>query len=238
MGGALIGLVVAGVLLFLGLMIWWSWLSAKKRREALSALATERGWTWTARDDRWQTRFEGAPFGHGRSRRCDNVLTGVHDSRPFTAFDYQYTETHTDSDGKSSSTTYRYSVVAVETAAPFPVLQVGPEGFFSRLIDAVTNQDIDFEWEEFNRTFRVTSADRRFANDVLHQQTMEFLMQHPKIAWRFRNQALLVVSTGRHDVAEIDRKLAFCDGVLDRVPGYVWERFGVLDPGRPGPDRP
>ena len=49
---ALVGFALVGVVGYL------SHLAAKKRREELSALAAQRGWTWTERDDSWAERFE------------------------------------------------------------------------------------------------------------------------------------------------------------------------------------
>ena len=40
--------------------------------------------------------------------------------------------------------------------------------------------DIDFESDEFSREFCVKAADRRWAFDVIHQATMEFLLAAPR----------------------------------------------------------
>lgn len=231
-------IIVAGVALMaalFGALLWWSWAVAKKRREAMAAWAAERGWTWVAEDDRWRNQWNGSPFNQGHSRHARNVLTGSYDQRPCVAFDYEYSETSTSSDGKSSTSTYHFSVVAIRSAAPLVDLSVAPEGFVTRFLGNLTNSDIDFEWEEFNRAFHVTSAGRKFANDVIHQQMMEYLMQHPKVAWSFRDGWLLVITSRPHELTEIDTKLAFADGVLDRIPRFVWEAYGTVDPGAPGP---
>jgi hypothetical protein len=158
-----------------------SFISAKKRREALSLLATQRGWRFAARDDAWVDRFDGAPFGLGRDRQALNVLTGAYDGRPFVAFDYRYstTETSTDAEGHPQTRTevHPYSVLGVDTGAGFPDLSVTPEGFLGRIAGRLTNTDIELESEEFNRAFTVRSADRKFATDVLHPRMMEFLLQ-------------------------------------------------------------
>ncbi len=233
---ALLVLFGVGFVLLLGLLIWFAAQAEKKRRAELAALAAQRGWLLTERDDRWVDRFEGsAPFGQGHNRQARNVLTGRHDGRPCVIFDYRYdtTETSTDAKGNTSSreVTHSHSVFALETGVAFPVLSVAPEGFFTRLVDLVVGADIDFEWDEFNRAFRVTSTDRRFASDVMHQQMMEFLMPHRKSAWALRNGAILLTTSGRYDLATLDDRLGFVDSVLDLVPDFVWENARHSPPG-------
>jgi hypothetical protein len=216
-----------------------SFISAKKRREALSLLATQRGWRFAARDDAWVDRFDGAPFGLGRDRQALNVLTGAYDGRPFVAFDYRYstTETSTDAEGHPQTRTevHPYSVLGVDTGAGFPDLSVTPEGFLGRIAGRLTNTDIELESEEFNRAFTVRSADRKFATDVLHPRMMEFLLQIPDRGWALRGGWLLAVRPGRHSVEQLDARLTDLDGILDRVPDFVWKsaRAGSESPQTP-----
>jgi hypothetical protein len=114
-------------------------------------------------------------------------------------------------------------VVVVNIGVVMPALSVAPEGMISRLIGRLTNSDIELESEEFNRAFRVTSPNRRFASDVLHPRMMQLLLQWPELAWRFDADSLLAVRPGSHDVQEIDAKLAALDTILDNVPDFVWQ---------------
>ncbi len=207
-----------------------SFVSAKKRREALSLLASQRGWLFVARDDRWVDRFDGAPFGLGHDRQALNVLTGAYDGRPFVAFDYRYstTETSTDAQGHTQTHTevHPYSVLGLHAGASFPDLSVTPEGFFGRMVGRLTNTDIELESEAFNRAFTVTSPDRKFATDVLHPRMMEYLLQIPDRGWMFREGWLLAVRPGRHSVEQMDGRLGDLDGILDRIPDFVWKSGG------------
>ncbi len=232
---ALLPLLFVGGLILVAVFAYLGHLQAKRRREEMAALAQSRGWTWTARDDRWASAFDGRPFGLGHSRRATNVLQGDHDGRPMVAFDYRYSTTETSSNGKGGTTTrtvhHPFSVITLRTSANFPNLEVGPEGFFTRMFDSVTGQDIDFEWEQFNRDFRVRCPDRKFASDVVHQQMMEFLVPHRDTAWALRGGTLIVARAGQHSIAQLDATLAFADGVVDRIPDFVWQQAGVQDPG-------
>lgn len=231
---AIIGFALVGIVGYL------SHLSAKRRREALAATATERGWAFTARDDRWAERFDGQPFGVGHSRQAHNIITGDHDGRGFVAFDYRYstTETTRNADGTTSTSerVHPFSIVALQTGAAFPRLRVRPEGVFGRLFGRLAGTDIELESEEFNRAFTVTCENRRFAVDVLHPRMMEYLLGHRELSWDLRNETLLTAKSGQHSIAELDLALTAIDGILDRIPDLVW-RAGRADAAEPDAPR-
>ncbi|MGZ4447307.1 MAG: DUF3137 domain-containing protein [Nocardioides sp.] len=211
------------VVLLVGVL---GYLSAKKRREAFAALAAQRGWTYTERDDRWCEAFSGSPFGQGHNRQARNVLGGEFDQRRFTAFDYVYytTETSTDSQGHTSTheQSHTYGVVALDCGAAFPSLHVSPEGVFGRMIGRLTNRDIELESEDFNRAFTVTCPDRKLASDVLHPRMMEYLLQHRDSDFRFEGSWLLSTESGQTSIESVEPRLRVIDGVLDNVPEFVW----------------
>lgn len=228
---AVFGLGLVGLVGYLG------YLSAKKRREELSALAAQRGWTYTERDDSWAERFDGAPFGLGHDRRAANILQGTYDGRGFVAFDFVYRTTETSTGPNNTTSTreesHRYSIIALSTAAVFPHLRVSPEGMVKRFFGRLTNSDIELESEEFNRAFTVNCEDRKFATDVLHPRMMEYLLTLRELSWDLRDGSLVVATPGTHSVAELDGALAATDGILDRIPDFVWKAAGVVDPGTP-----
>ena len=208
-------LVLATVLVVVGLV------QARKRREELSTYAATRGWRYLERDDSLVHRFSGAPFGRGHDRRATNVLLGVWDGRPMVAFDYQYDET-TGTGEDRRTTTYRYSVMVLNTGAVMPALSVTPQGFVSGFLGRVTNRDIELESEEFNEAFLVTSEHRKFASDVLHPRMMEVLLRRTDLGWRFENDSMVSVRRGQHSPGEIEATLAHLDAVVDAIPEFVW----------------
>lgn len=218
--GAFVVLVVVFAIL--------SYRAGKKRQAEFQAMCAQRGWTWTERDDRWVQAFAQAPFGYGHDRRATNVVTGAHDGRPFVSFDYRYhtSETHTDSNGHTTTreVSHDFAIVAIDAGVPFPDLAVEPEWFLSRMVGRLTNADIELESEDFNRAFTVTCADRKFASDVLHPQMMEYLLGHRERTFRFDQNYALAIAKGHAAIAELDAGLAFVDGVLDRIPDFVWRQ--------------
>jgi hypothetical protein len=215
-----------------------AYLADKRRREMLQRLAASRGWQYVPRDDSWAHHFEGTPFGHGHNRQARNILRGLYDGREFVGFDFVYhtTETSTDANGHTSSreVAHWYSVLGLRTVDGLPRLEVSPEGFFGRAIGKLTNRDIELESEEFNRAFTVVASDRRFAYDILHPRLMEQLLLTRDVGWKLDQGWILAIEPGRHDVADLDRRVAVIDGVLDAVPDFVRQQYGLPAAGGTG----
>lgn len=229
-GGGVIVVIVALGLALMGGLAYLSYLGAKRRREAFQAVAAQRGWCYTARDDTWADAFQGAPFGLGHDRQAHNVLRGGYEGRACVTFDFTYhtTETSTDAEGRTTTReeSHDYTIVAIDTGVVLPALAVTPESFFSRTVGTLLARDIQFESEDFNRAFTVQCPDRKFAFDVLHPRMMEFLLAHRDAAFRFDRRYVLAVRPGSASIAEVDASLALVDAVLDRVPEFVWQDAG------------
>jgi hypothetical protein len=217
-GIALVVLLILGVGILLAVL---GAMAAAKRREAVAAYAASRGWTYVREQPDLVDRFPGHPFGRGFGRRATNVVHGTWDGRVFVSFDYVYKTQQ--SNGKTTTTVnHPFSVLAVGLGVRVPELEVAPEGIFGSIADAVSGSAINLESEEFNQAFTVRSDDRKFASDVLHPLMMEYLLAHRGLAFRTVGDSLLVVGSGHRPVEQVDGVLAWADGVLDRVPEFVW----------------
>jgi len=205
-------------------VVVFSYLAAKKRREAMVAYAAGRGWRYEAEQPLLVDRFDGPPFGLGHGRSATNAVYGQHDGRDFVSFDYEY-KTTSGSGKDRRTTTHTCSVVALSLGASLPSLRVDPENYLERVVGRVTNSDIELELEDFNRAFTVSCPDRKFASDVLHPQMMEFLLQHRDVGWRFERDSMLMVSDIQRSVAQIDATLALMDQITDRIPDFVWRQI-------------
>lgn len=162
----------------------------RQRTEALAALSADLGWRFfPGNDNRDRPAFERFQvFRRGHSRQAKNTLEGTLEiagrQYPVRMGDYRYKIT-TNSGRSSSTRTYRFSYVIVQTPfAHTPDLLIQQQSFFTRIATAnigsllgFGSSDVDFEWAEFNRAFRVRSKDKRFAYDVVTRRMMEFLMQ-------------------------------------------------------------
>lgn len=166
-----IGAVGAAILLY------FSWYSKKKRREELALAARQLGLTYAAVDHVGILSYPFALVQKGDGRGAENLLTGSWNGIELVEFDYWYYDESRDSKGNTSRSYHRFSCVMAAVALGGAHLTLGREDVFTRLADSIGLRDIEFETEEFNNAFNVKCADRKFANDVVDQRMMQWLLQ-------------------------------------------------------------
>lgn len=222
---ALLPLLLVGVPVA-GFLAYRSWQQEQKRHELLMMWATNSGYSYVREDDGWCARWTRAPFGEGDQRRAENVVTGADRDRTFACLDYSY-QTHTsDGRGGTTTTTHRYVVSSIQLATYLPALQVTPENMLTRLGNALGLDDIELESEDFNRRFRVSCHDPKFASDVLSPRTMQALLARPDLSWRFDGQDAVAWRDGKLAPAAAMADLAVLRAVLDGIPSFVWHDLG------------
>jgi hypothetical protein len=172
-------LLAVAIVAAIGLLAIAAARAAKQRRHELEAWARSRGWRFD--DDGEATReFRRHPiFTRGHARRAYNTVAGAVTIRerefPLVCGDYQFRESR--GSGKNRRTvTVRFSYVCMRAPGSPPNLTIRPEGFFDKIVQALGMDDIDFESEEFSRTFCVTCSDKKFAYDVISPRMMEHLL--------------------------------------------------------------
>ncbi len=160
-------------------------------------------------------------FRQGSNRYAENVMRGSWSEKPILAFDYHY-ETHsTNSKGQRQTHHHRFSAIIVGSDLVLKPLFIRPEGFFDKITEFVGFDDIDFESAEFSRKFYVKADDRRWAYDVIHQRTMEFLLDRPQFTIQFAGRDVLVHRSSRFSVQQFEQALEIASGILDRLPDYL-----------------
>jgi hypothetical protein len=217
------------VLIFIGFLVLiiaggiYSYRQTAKRRLALSALAAEQGWTFNPdNDSELITRFSPLKcLEQGSNRYAYNVLTGKYRNRSLCAFDYHYETYSTDSKGNHQTNHHVFSVAVLETELPLKPLLIRPEGFFDRIGEFFGMDDIDFESDEFSRTFHVSSPERRWAFDVIHQATMEFLLAAPRFTIELSGSRVVVFRSSCFDPPEFEAALSVAAGIVERLPNYL-----------------
>jgi hypothetical protein len=123
----------------------------------------------------------GEPFSllaRGDGRGVENVMWGFWHDLEIRAFDYWYYEESTDSNGHRSKTYHRFDCVLAPVEARCPRLEIANENILTRIADAFSFRDIEFESEEFNRRFNVKGDDRHFATAFCDARMMEWLLLH------------------------------------------------------------
>ncbi len=146
----------------------------RKRRRLLRAWARSHRFTMHhERRTGWENELPAYKlFEHGRSRHSTLHLEGEVDGHRVRCLDYRYTT----GSGKNRQT-HRYSVVIMDTNTQVIPLHLRREHVFDRVGEFFGGGDINFESDEFSRRFHVSSADRKWAYDVIDTGMMDFLLQ-------------------------------------------------------------
>jgi len=169
--------------------------------------------------------FQGfSPFGKGYSRVISNAVIGGLPWGTFYTFDYRYVT----GAGKSRQE-HRCGIAAFRVPLNFVKLELRPEGFMDALGGVLGLRDIQFESDEFNREYHVTSANDRFAFDVLHPGMMEFLLSLPKLNWQLMGPYIVLTQNGYWSVEMLDSLVTAAERFVQLIPDYVRQDIG-FDP--------
>lgn len=196
---------------------------AAKRREELAALAGRLGWTFQHVKD-WGMEDRYSQFRclrQGSNRYAYNILSGQYEGHPLCAFDYHYETYSTDSKGRRSTHHHYFSALVLDTGLPLHPLVIRPEGFFDRIGEFFGLDDIDFESTEFSRAFHVTSPDRRWAFDVIHQATMEFLLAAPRFNLELAGPRVVAYRSSCFTPGDFEAAAHITTGIINRLPNYL-----------------
>jgi hypothetical protein len=227
--GLSVALVVLLMIALAGVGLWLQY----RRTQVVQAWARSIGWTYVGTDPTVPSRWRTRPFGIGDSRRATELMTGIYQGRPATAFRYSYTT----GSGKNK-TTFMFHVAVVPLPAYLPNFELTPEGVGARLARAFGGEDIQFESEDFNRAWRVRAGVARFAHDVLHPRTMERLLRDDArgLSLSIEGTDLLCWTTGVPRWEALAGRLTVMHALIDAIPRYVWLDHGY-DPENPGAGR-
>ena len=221
-------LVAAAVI---GGIAYLAHLNERKRRQALEAWAARAGFVRRdGKDEGLERRFPlFACLREGSDRYGKNLMEGDRGGRRVCAFDYHYVTHSTDSKGRRQTHHHNFSAVVVDTGLPLRGLLLRPEGFFDRFTEFFGFDDIDFEHAAFSRKFFVKAKDRRWAFDVLHQATIDHIMDSPVFTVEMAGPWVMARRTTRFAPEDFSASLALVEGILDRLPRYLLQDLKGVD---------
>ncbi|HEX9375509.1 MAG TPA: hypothetical protein VGB19_04615 [Actinomycetota bacterium] len=232
MGGALLAV---GIILLIVLVGWYAWYAKKKRREGLALAAKQLGLQYSQVDTMGCLSLPFGLFRRGDGRGTENLLWGAWQGMDVREFDYWYYEETTDSEGHRSKSYSHFSCAATTVPLTAAELSVTRENLFTRFADHMGFRDIEFELEEFNRSFNVKSGDKKFANDMIDQRMMQWLLQTDKGYAFEMNGPYLLVYCKRLRPLELTELLGSMKGYIDHVPKVAYELYGQRrSPSPPG----
>lgn len=183
-------------------------------------------WVYIGRDDSLIRAYGLTENGFGHS--TDQLVRAGNDGLPLDAFVHHWktshTETTTDSEGRTQTRTvtdnHSETVCVLTMPFAFPLICTDGSGGGKR---------VRFESEAFNNRFKVKTNSPKFAYDVLHPRTMEFLMASEPPEFRLEDHQLRF-SVPVHDTLLIGYCADFAHNFFSRVPSFVWANLGVTPP--------
>jgi hypothetical protein len=192
-------------------------------------------WQLIGRDDTLIAKYDLTTAGFGHT--TEKVIRGSNDGLPIEAFTHRWktrrTETYTDSEGRSQTRTVTENhseiLTAITLPFSFPLISVG---------GGWGGKKIRFESEEFNDSYTVRTENPKFASDVIHPRTMEFLMAAQPPGFRIEG-SVMRFSVDKHDTQLIGFCADFAHEFLSRVPSFVWKNLQITPPAfRPTSETP
>jgi len=197
---------------------FYAWLQEQKRREALRLWCKKYGWTLANHSVQgWHEDYPGIKlFDQGHSKDGDNVITGHFRGQPVTLLDYKYVT----GSGKNR-TTHHYGVTIMDCGFPTIPLQIRLEHVLDKLGAFLGGGDIDFESAEFSRMFHVKSADRKWAYDVIHTRTMDYLLSAPDYSIEFGYGEIVIIHTSKCSVDQYEEQVEMAWQLFDLLPEYL-----------------
>ena len=204
-------------------------LAAKRRREELSALATQLGLSFrTGEDYGLAEQFEFLEaLDRGSNRYAFNILSGPFQGHEVLVFDYHY-ETHsTNNKGQRQTQHHYFSFFILQLPQAFPELRITKEGMLSKIAQAFGFDDIDFESAEFSRCFCVRSKDKKFAYDFCNGQMMEYLLCNRDLSIEVERSALALAFGSRLAAAQIESNLRRLLEIRSRLPEYLFTKVST-----------
>lgn len=219
-------------LLFLGvavavLIFWGMTVMERERRNALETVAAGLGLSFDPESDRSLHRsFGHSIFGKGHSQKATNTLWGVLTLAGYPIDvrmgDFRYVTGH----GKQRQThNLSYALFRLPWVGT-PELLIRKENLGDKLVGGIGFDDIDFESEEFSRTFWVKCGDKRFAYDVIHPGMMQFLLEGPTPHVEIvRDVCLVLEGRRRWDPDTFEGAPGWFQAFLERWPRHLTEQL-------------
>jgi len=218
------GIVVLGVAAVVG-VVYVQYRMKQKRIASLRAIAAGIGFEFSQADPADVLGLGFSLLNKGDGRGVESFMAGQHDGKSVECFDYWYYDESTDSKGRRSRTYHRYTCGLLTFDAAVPHLALGRENFFSRIGNALGIDDIELEYEAFNREFRVRCDDQRFAFSVLDGQMMEWLLVAPDFEAIEVSGSHVLLARRRAAPEAWPSLLSFLSDFRDHVPSVVFATY-------------
>lgn len=196
----------------------------------LRDFAEQHGWAYRTEGNDLIAGLTGFPFGTGTARTAEDVVEGTYSGLTVASFTYSYDQQVA---GEYAGEQV-FTVTQARLNIPFPRLDLVPEDMGTRVLSQFGLADIDLESAEFNRKWRVLSADKRYAIDTVDPRMMLVLLRgHQQgVAVRIDGARVIAWSAGVGHVRDLARRMDLVAGVAKAIPAHVVRKYTELEEQR------
>ena len=170
---------------FFGFIFYMGYLRAKKRTEAMRAIAESLEMEFVAEKcDPNTLGLDGIDlFEKGRSRQVLNLIKGTFEDTNAFIFDYHYV-----TGGGKNSAKYSQTVIAFKIRSKYgfklPQFTCKPERFYHRFADVFGFKDIDFEeYPVFSKAYRLNGDRGDSVRKIFNETVIRKLEAESKQRW-------------------------------------------------------
>jgi hypothetical protein len=166
----------------------------------------------------------------GDSNGCKFVVYGTWNE--INAWAFVAWQMDRDNDGSDS---YQYFTCgAAPVPADCPRLEIHSSSALVRAFKraGLRTQPVPFESDAFNRAFKVTASDLKFAHDLVSEQTIEWLLANGR-GWHFcisGRYALVYRNRERHDAEQTGQVLDLVVGFYRQIPDVIASLYPLNAP--------
>jgi hypothetical protein len=168
-------LLVIGALV-VGGVFYLRYRARQQRIRGVAALAQRLGFGFRLDDEDHIADMPFALFSRGDGHEADLVVSGTHNGMRLRMFDFMYYENNSDGRGNRSRTYHRFTCAILQIPAACPPLCLDHEDFLTKLGRHVGIHDVELEYDEFNKRFRVKCKEQKFAFTLLDGDMMQWLL--------------------------------------------------------------
>ena len=216
-------------LLIAVVVIICSSIAAKKRYDAMTALAAKLGLQFSGdKDYQLVKRYAFLEaLDRGSKRHARNILSGRMQGHEVLAFDFHYETYSRDTDGNRKTRHHQCAFFILHLPASFPELIIAPEGLFSKMAQAMGFEDIDFESHAFSSRYVVKSKDKKFAYDFCNAQMIDYLLDQPALRIEVDHNALAIAAERSLHPEQIEDHLNKLIEIRNRMPNYLFDQTSL-----------
>ena len=180
---------------FFGFIFYMARLRAKKRTEAMRAIAESLEMEFVAEKcDPNTLGLDGIDlFEKGRSRQVLNLIKGTFEDTNAFIFDYHYVTGGGKNSSHHSQTVIAYEICS-EDGFQLPQLTCKPERFFHKFADMFGFEDIDFEqYPEFSKAYRLKGENEDSVRKIFNETVIRQLEAEIEQRWNVDGSGELLV---------------------------------------------